>query len=230
MVDITDETIRLVTHESDRPETATHLRQIGVDVIPADRGGGRRTEQRRRRRQSDARWILTDAVSMSVPRRWAERRRRRRRIGNGRQTASCGEARRPCCRVHRTPRSRHWRSIQLSVGLSQPSSAASLGGASGPPGTPANSVSHSRPPGPRGSQRRSRLGRRTAQLGAGQPASDLCRERARPGDGVRHQVRRRRCWRPCGPTSIAPVLGARPRHCSICTSTRCATGSPGSRA
>ena len=60
--DITDETIRLVTHESDRPETATHLRQIGVDVTrpivvvvaglsTGDRRRGRRPLDPDRRRQ-----------------------------------------------------------------------------------------------------------------------------------------------------------------------------------
>jgi sugar diacid utilization regulator len=126
--DITDETIRLVTHESDRPETATHLRQIGVDltrpvvVVVAGLSTGLEGA-------SDARWILTDAVSHlgtpvvglnaegdAVALVTVDKQHRVEKA-----TATLSRA------IERLAPALD--SVRLSVGLSQPSSAAALGGA-----------------------------------------------------------------------------------------------------
>lgn len=126
--DITDETIRLVTHDSDRPEAASHLRQIGVDVtrplvVVVAGWSGDASEP------GDVRWILTDAVAhVGTP-----------MVGlsdDGDAVALVSVDKQH--RVERTTEtiaraierlSPALDAARLSVGLSQPSSAAALGGA-----------------------------------------------------------------------------------------------------
>lgn len=126
---ITDETIRLVTHESDRPETQTHLRQIGVDVsrpiLVLVAGFDPPTAES----SMNARWALSDVVSHAgapvvglndegdaVALVAIDKHHRLEKVAT--TLAHALERLGPAME-----------SMQLSVGMSQPTSAAALGGA-----------------------------------------------------------------------------------------------------
>jgi len=127
--DITDETIRLVVHQSDRPETQTHLRQIGVDtsrpILVLVAGFDPPTAES----SSHARWVLTDIVSHTGPPVVGlnddgdavalvaiDKHHRLEKVAG--------------TLVHALERlGPAMESVQLSVGMSQPGSAAALGGA-----------------------------------------------------------------------------------------------------
>jgi len=127
--DITDETIRLATHESDRPETQTQLRQIGVDVSRQILVLVAGFDPPSAQCSSDARWILSDAVSHVGPPVVGVNE-----DGDAVALVAIDKHQRlekvAAVVVHALERvGPAIGSAQLSVGIGQPSSAAALGGA-----------------------------------------------------------------------------------------------------